>query len=94
MKEALKWIIANKDMLVEIGGLIAFLISQLNSSARGAIAAVFKIMQSAEMEPEQAKQKASDLMGKKWPFIPEGLRKMIIQIAFDSAKKAVVDPKV
>jgi len=94
MKEALKWILANQDFLIEVFGLAAFIFAQLNSSARGAIAAVFKILQDAEMDPEKAKQKASDLMGQRWPFIPEGLRKIIIQMAFDSMKKAVADPKV
>ena len=89
MKDILKWILANQDMLIEIGGLVAFLISQLNGSARGAIAAVFKIMQDAEMKPEDAKQKASDLMGRKWPFIPEIARKWIIQTVFDNMKQAI-----
>ena len=94
MKDLAKWILANQDFLIEAFGLVAFIIAQLNSSARGAIAAVFKILQDAEMKPEEAKQKASDLMGKRWPFIPEGLRKIIIQMVFDSMKKAVADPKV
>ena len=90
MKEALKFIIANADSLVSIAAIILSMIVSLNSGARGAMAAVFKIMQDGmEMTPEARLQKASDLMGQKFPYIPEALRKMIVQFAFDSMNSAI-----
>jgi len=90
MKEVMKFTLANADSLISIAAIILSMIVSLNSGARGAMAAVFKIMQDGmEMTPEQRLQKASDLMGQKFPYIPEILRKQVIQFAFDSMNSAV-----
>ncbi len=87
---ALKFVLANADSIITLAAIITSLIVSLNSGARGAMAAVFKIMKDGmEMSPEQRLQKASDLMGKKFPYIPEALRKLAIQWAFDSMNSAV-----
>ncbi|OFY95232.1 MAG: hypothetical protein A2309_02885 [Bacteroidetes bacterium RIFOXYB2_FULL_35_7] len=75
-------IIKYKDIL----GLIVFAITAISSSARGAMAAVNEIMQAGTLTEEQALQKASDLMGKWYPYIPEVVRKYIIQNMFNSMK--------
>jgi hypothetical protein len=85
----LKLILANLDTIVTAASIAASLVFAVNSSARGAMAAVFKIMKDGmEMTPEQRLQKASDLMGQKFPYIPEALRKYIIQWLFDSMSNA------
>jgi hypothetical protein len=68
--------------------LVLAIFFMLNSSARGAIATVAEILQKANLTNEEALQKASDLMGKSFPFIPDLVRKWIIQSLFNSMKKA------
>jgi hypothetical protein len=91
---ALAFITANWEMIKDVAILAVALWGLTSSSARCAIAAVFEILKDSQgMTAEQALQKASDLMGKKFPYIPEALRKMIIQWCFDSMKKAVSPEK-
>lgn len=72
---------------IEIGLAILALVGVPLGSARGAIATVNEIMANGStMTNDQALQKASDLMGKWFPFLPELVRKWIIQTAFNSMK--------
>lgn len=88
--DVVKFLLSNMDTIKGIAELGIFLVLMLSSSARGAIAAVNDILSSGvSMTDEAALQKASDLMGKKLPYIPEGLRKMIIQFLFDNMKNAL-----
>ena len=81
------FLLANAEAIKTVGGLVIFLVLMCSSSARGAIAAVYEIIKSGvDMNDATALQTASDLMGKKMPYIPEALRKMIIQYLFDSLK--------
>ncbi|MFA5114368.1 MAG: hypothetical protein WC529_08810 [Candidatus Margulisiibacteriota bacterium] len=90
MENSIKFVIANLDTIKAVAELGVFLVLMLSSSARGAIAAVNDILKGGVgMTDEQALQKASDLMGKKLPYIPDALRKMIIQWLFDSMKNVV-----
>jgi hypothetical protein len=70
--------------------LIIFLLmgrKVIDGSAKGAIAVVSETMSKGiTLTDEQALQQASDLMGQAWPFIPEMIRKWIIQKVFDSMK--------
>ena len=78
--------VAGKDYAELILAILAIIGLPLGS-ARGAIAAVNEIMQGSTMTEAQALQKASDLMGRWTPYIPDLVRKWIIQVAFDSMKK-------
>lgn len=69
-----------------------FVVGSINGSARGAIATVSEMGQAGvKLTNEEALQKASDIMGKYLPFIPDTavlpIRKWLIQKAFDSMKK-------
>lgn len=80
-------LVAGKEY-VELALAILAMIGIPLGSARGAIATVNEIMQTGtEMSAAAALQKASDLMGRWLPFIPDFVRKWIIQKAFDSMKK-------
>lgn len=84
------FIVANWGMIKDVAILAVAAAAMLSSSGRGAIAAVYEILKDAQaLTAEQKLQKASDLMGKKFPFIPDALRKMLIQYLFDSLKKAI-----
>jgi hypothetical protein len=77
-------LVAGKDYAI----LAVAIISMLSGSARGAIATVSEIGQNGiSLTDEQALQKASDIMGKWTPFIPDFVRKWIIQKLFDSMKQ-------
>jgi len=92
--EILKTLLANLDNIVTLAAIVTSLVVSLNSSARGAIAAVFKVMKDGmEMTTEQRLQKASDLMGQKFPYVPEVIRKWILQTCFDSMANAVAEKK-
>ena len=97
MESSLKWIAANMDVIRAVAEIVISLLAakaMMNSKAASVIAIVFKIMKEGmELTPEQRLQKASDLMGQKMPYVPEGLRKMVIQFMFDSIAKAAEDPK-
>lgn len=84
-------IVASKEY-VELGLAVIALIGVPLGSARGAIATVNEIMaKGADMTNDEALQKASDLMGKWIPYIPDFVRKWIIQQAFDSMKKKALE---
>lgn len=90
MGEVIKFLVGNIDTIKTVAELVVFLILAMSNSARGSIAAVYEILKGgADMTDEQALQKASDLMGKKFPFLPDGLRKMVIQWLFDNLKGTV-----
>lgn len=97
MENVLKFVVVNLDTIKAVIELIVFLgvtlssgALTLSSSARGAIAAVNDILKhGTEMTDAEALQKASDLMGQKLGFIPDALRKIIIQFLFDSMKNVV-----
>lgn len=77
-------IVASRDYVI----LAIAIIGMVNGSARGAIATVSEMGQAGStMTNEEALQKASDIMGRWAPFIPDFVRKWIIQQAFNSMKK-------
>ena len=77
-------IVAGRDYIL----LAIAIISMLNGSAKGAIAGVSEVMQAgSKLNDAEALQLASNLMGKYLPFMPDFVRKWIIQMAFDSMKK-------
>jgi hypothetical protein len=78
--------------------LLLFLLVMFFGAARGSIATVSEVMASGvKMTNDEALQKASDLMAKikigpiQFSWLPEQIRKWIIQQAFDSMKKVAVD---
>lgn len=93
MEQIMKFITENKESIelaIAILGIISTWVSTLFSSARGAIALVNEIfLAGVNMSNEEALQKASDKMGTVTPYIPEFVRKWLIQIAFDNMKKAL-----
>ena len=83
-------LIASRDYVV----LAIAILGMVNGSARGSIAAVSETMQAGLiLTNDQALQKASDIMGKWTPFLPEFVRKWLIQMAFDSMKKVAIQEK-
>lgn len=86
----LKAIIAGQEYVI----LAIAIISMLNGSAKGAIATVSEIGQAGvNMTDAEALQKASDIMGRYLPFIPDFVRKWIIQTSFTNMKKAIAKQK-
>jgi hypothetical protein len=76
-------IVAGKDYAI----LAIAIISMLSGSARGAIATVSEVASAGvALTDEQALQKASDMMGKYTPFIPDFVRKWMLQKCFDNMK--------
>ncbi len=91
--DILAWIAANKDP-IEASIAIVLGLFGVYGSARGAVATVSEIMQKGTaMSDAYALQLASDYMGRYWPFIPDLVRKWIIQSAFDSMKRAIAKKK-
>lgn len=91
MEQVLAFLNTNKEaltLLVAIAGIVSTTISGFIAVALRAIAIVNEIfLAGADMTNEQALQKASDIAGKYVPFIPEVVRKWLLQIVFDSMKR-------
>jgi hypothetical protein len=89
----LKAIVDGKDY-IELGIFLLGIVGLPIGSARGAIATVNEVMQGGvEMTDALALQRASEIMGKWLPFLPDFVRKWIIQQAFDSMKKKAKELK-
>ena len=85
MSNSLKGFLLDYREVVELGLVIWFLMS---SSVRDVIAMVNEILQSAVAADDSvALNKATQLLKRKFPFLPEILLRAIIQWFFDSMKK-------